>query len=407
MLNPWICCQLGAREHYAIPRALYHQEKLHTLFTDIWVKSNHFSRHLPGNFLQPLRDRYHSDLDNANIKHCFLKSLFFEFEQKINELSGWDLILKRNECFQSYVVNQISTNKYFQKLSPKPILFSYSYAALEIFQFAKKLGWTLVLGQIDPGICEMQIIQEEYDRHPNLIKLHYSNPPSFYWENWKEECKLADHIIVNSTWSYDLLREAGISPSKIKIVPLVYTHSAEALSFKRIYPQSFSGSRPLKVLFLGQVCLRKGIAAILDTIPLLKNLPIELTIVGSQQITIPDFYRNHPQIFWVGQVPRSQAQSFYQSSDIFLFPTLSDGYGLTQLEAQSWQLPIIASPYCGNVIEHNHNGILLPEVTGQYIADALVQCLESPQLLQHFSQNANIGISIFELYRSLQHFHNN
>ena len=400
-MNPWICCQLGAREHYAIPRVLYHQEQLHTLFTDMWVESNHFFKYLPSNFLQPLRDRYHPELANANIKHCFLKSLVFEFEQKIHKISGWDLILKRNEWFQSYVINQIRQNKYFQKLSPKPILFSYSYAALEIFQFAKERGWTLVLGQIDPGIQENEIVQQEHSRHPDLIKFNHSNPPSCYWETWKQECKLADHIIVNSTWSYDLLREAGITPSKIKIVPLVYTPAAEAVGFKRTYPQSFSGSRPLKVLFLGQVCLRKGIAAILEAIPLLKNLPIELTIVGAPQITIPNFYRNHPQIFWVGQVPRSQAQSYYQSSDLFLFPTLSDGYGLTQLEAQSWKLPIIASPYCGSVVEHNHNGILLPEVTGQHIADALIQCLESPQLLQHFSQNANMGISIFELYRSL------
>ena len=34
---PWICCQLGAREHYAIPRALSRVGILEALVTDAWV----------------------------------------------------------------------------------------------------------------------------------------------------------------------------------------------------------------------------------------------------------------------------------------------------------------------------------------------------------------------------------
>ena len=36
----WICCQLGAREHYAIPRALYRLGMLDYLLTDAWVPSS-------------------------------------------------------------------------------------------------------------------------------------------------------------------------------------------------------------------------------------------------------------------------------------------------------------------------------------------------------------------------------
>ena len=91
---------------------------------------------------------------------------------------------------------------------------------------------------------------------------------------------------------------------------------------------------------------------------------------------------------WVGAVPRSETASFYRHSDLFVFPTLSDGFGLTQLEAQAWQLPIIATKYCGNVVEHGRNGWLLPEPTGPAIAAAIRSCLAEPERLQEFAVNA-------------------
>lgn len=36
-MSTWICCQIGAREHYTIPRALHQQRKLSHLITDAWV----------------------------------------------------------------------------------------------------------------------------------------------------------------------------------------------------------------------------------------------------------------------------------------------------------------------------------------------------------------------------------
>ncbi|WP_432784337.1 hypothetical protein AAJV73_08350 [Cyanobium sp. BSA11S] len=33
----WLCAQIGAREHYAVARALHRQGQLHQLLTDCWV----------------------------------------------------------------------------------------------------------------------------------------------------------------------------------------------------------------------------------------------------------------------------------------------------------------------------------------------------------------------------------
>ncbi len=67
----------------------------------------------------------------------------------------------------------------------------------------------------------------------------------------------------------------GVPASKIQIVPLAYEPPAEASQFKRSYPQAFSADRPLRVLFLGQVILRKGIVALLEAAKLVCGQPIE------------------------------------------------------------------------------------------------------------------------------------
>jgi len=395
MHSPWICCQLGAREHYAIPRSLHQSRHLHTLYTDTWVTPQSVWYKLSSNRLSSLKDRYHPDLKTDQIQHYTSDSILFEIQHKVQNIEGWNLILQRNQWFQTKILKSLKNLDSQQFRSP-PTLFSYSYTALDLFRFAKTEGWQTVLGQIDPGIIESKIVRDECDRHPNLAS-QYQSPPSAYWERWFEECDLADCIIVNSSWSKQLLIQAGIEGHKIQIIPLVYTPPSNALEFERYYPSQFTVDRPLRVLFLGQVILRKGLAALLDSIALLEGLPVELTIVGKPQISIPEQYKNHPQVRWIQQVPRNQTHIYYRESDVFLFPTLSDGFGLTQLEALAWKLPIIASQHCGEVTQHNHNGLILSQINSYTIFQSIFSCMKNPKQLEHFSSNTSNTLQNFTL----------
>jgi glycosyltransferase involved in cell wall biosynthesis len=144
------------------------------------------------------------------------------------------------------------------------------------------------------------------------------------------------------------------------------------------------------VLFLGQVNLRKGVGPLLDAIRLLRGEPVEFNLVGPRQIAVPEDLQNHPQVRWHGPAPRAATDRFYRDADVFLFPTFSDGFGLTQLEAQAWKLPIITSRCCGEVVAHGRNGWILPEITPQSIADALRDCLRHPARLQAASDLGDV-----------------
>ncbi|AFZ59156.1 glycosyltransferase [Anabaena cylindrica FACHB-243] len=397
----WISCQIGAREHYTIPRALQQQGQLSQLITDAWVSPQSVINFLPKNLLANLRERYHPDLEKADVLSFNSSLIQFELSQRLHKKTGWERVFARNQWFQQQAIKSL-TSLANQFIKP-PILFAYSYAALELFRFAKQQGWYTVLGQIDPGIQEEMIVTQEYERYPQ-----YSGnwqPASIeYWQNWQEECNIADAIVVNSDWSRQLLEKTGVDFKKIHIIPLVYTPPAAANQFVRIYPKSFSQERPLRVLFLGQVILRKGIAAVLDAVQLLEGYPVEFWIVGSQQLDIPQNFQTHSQIRWVDHVNRSETAQYYQMADVFLFPTLSDGFGLTQLEAKAWKLPIIASRCCGDVVVDGENGWILEEVSGEKIANVinciLLNTIKLP--VQYNTLNSNPKFDLSNLFTSLQ-----
>jgi glycosyltransferase involved in cell wall biosynthesis len=266
-------------------------------------------------------------------------------------------------------------------------LFCYSYAALGLFRFAKAQGWRTVLGQIDPGPVEERLVAR-LRREADGRASDWMPAPSQYWLDWREECGLADRIVVNSDWSRRALSEEGVPAEKIAVVPLAYSPPTGAAGFQRKYPPVFTTARPLRVLFLGQFGLRKGAIPLMDAMRALRDEPIEFTIVGPAHVNVPPDLQDHSRVRWLGAVPRGETVSFYQNADVFLFPTFSDGFGLTQLEAQAWNLPVITSKFCGEVVQDGRNGLLLPEVTSQAIAGALRECAGQPGLLANFAHNS-------------------
>ncbi len=321
----WLCCQLGAREHYAIPRALFRLGLLGRLVTDAWVPPSSFLAKLSGS---RLADRFHNELRDAPVI-AFNSSLIpFETLAHSRRLAEWPKIMARNCWFQRKVVSflrpQLST------LSYQPILISYSYTALEPFRHAKSRGWKTVLVQIDPGPEEERIVAEEAARVPELAG-DWQPAPAEYWVSWRKECDLADRIVVNSKWSQEGLVRSGVAPEKLSVIPLAYEPPSVGgqkieLGVARLYPDRFTNERPLRVLFLGQVNLRKGIARLLDAARILRDEPVEFWIVGPVQVTSATNTGRDARVKWCGPVTGSQAPEKFRTADVFILPTLSDGF---------------------------------------------------------------------------------
>ncbi len=375
-ITQWIVCQLCPREHYAIPRALKRAGISTKIITEYWS-----SGLLATVFGKRLGQRYHAEIAESQVTSFNYRYLLFEAWAKTRALRSWDRYLAISEWFGKNVVRCLP--KMVKSYPERSAVFAYSYSASDIFPIAKKLGCKTVLGQIDPGIEEERIL---IDLHRQAGLRPFPAAPTKYWDHWRFECDLSDVILVNSEWSYQCLVKEGIDKSKIRIVGLAYERVNPEGDKPREFATQFTKTRPLRILFLGQVNVRKGTLELARAIELLASEPVEWIIVGGGNLDETNLFRASSSVRRIKQVSRLEVEHYYSQADVFILPTHSDGFAITLLEAASLNLPIISSRNCGQVVQHMENGLLLDAVSPEAICKAVRHLLTNPTELARMSK---------------------
>jgi glycosyltransferase involved in cell wall biosynthesis len=388
----WVVCQVGAREHYVLPSALHRRRLLSALVTDIWAPpGSAWSRiaRMAGTRRRQLEGRYSRDLADARVLCAGPWSVAAQeaFAHRPGSGGTWARIMAANRWFGTTAVRLIRKNALLAPTrGPRPTVFAYGYAALEILQAARDAGCRTVLGQIDPGPFEDDHIAEIAARH-GFDGSSFERPPLEYWRRWREECRLADVIVVNSQWSREALISAGIPAERLRTAPLAFDASRLQPRAKA-YPIAFSAARPLRLLFLGQVNVRKGVLELLQAMQRLAGEPVQLDLVGPVDPQIADRVAAVPQVNVVGAVPRGEAMAHYAAADAMILPTHSDGFAITQIEAQAAGLPLFVSRHCGEVIAEGESGRFIDPVSPEAIAAILQWAIAHPRELARMSERA-------------------
>ena len=203
-----------------------------------------------------------------------------------------------------------------------------------------------------------------------------------YWDRIAAEWDAADLVLVNSQWSADALTKQGVPEDKIIIAP-------QAIDFARSHTTApVVAQGPLKVLWLGSIILRKGIQYLVEAARLLQKRKIEFLVAGSLGISdaaVASFPEN---VKTIGRITRDQLHDIYRQAHVFVLPTLSDGFAITQLEAMAHALPVVATPNCGRVVTDGVDGFIVPARDSQALAEALVRFDNDRNMLRAMSENA-------------------
>lgn len=327
-----------------------------------------------------LNQRFHQELAAADVRSFSWPLALRELRWRLQRRAGWELFLSRNEWFQQAAAAALP-----QGSADRVTVFAHSYAAEAIFVEAKRRGWRTVLGQIDPG-PEHSLVQTRLAADRPEFGPAPAAPPASYFDKWRRECELADSIVVNSEWSRESLVRAGVPERKLRIIALPFEHRGEVVD--RDYPEAFTTGRPLRVLFAGTASVAKGVADLLLAFEELEDARIELSIAGHRAMDVPRRFLHHPRIHWLGRVDRAAVMEHYRASDLLVFPSHSDGFGMVQIEAQGWGLPIVASRNCGRVVRDGETGFLLDEVSPIAIATTLRRAMSEPQTLARLARTA-------------------
>jgi glycosyltransferase involved in cell wall biosynthesis len=270
------------------------------------------------------------------------------------------------------------------------IFFGYDTGFLEAAAWAKDQGAATVVCQMDPSQVEVEMVREEERRWPGWAKAPLLVPEEYLaWR--KAEWALADVVMVNSKWTLDALVKLGVPSEKIAIVPLAY-ESEEIEPDKSPRPDG-----PLRVLYLGQVNIRKGIQYLLEAARKLDKKKFHFDVAGPISIADEHVVTAPSNVTFHGAVTRDRVREFYREADVFVLPTISDGFALTQLEAMAHGLPVVTTPNCGEVVRNGIDGFLVPARDATALAKALESLADDPERLDAMREAARENVARFGL----------
>jgi glycosyltransferase involved in cell wall biosynthesis len=191
-----------------------------------------------------------------------------------------------------------------------------------------------------------------------------------------EEISRATTILVASSFTKKTIGSAPRCTAPVHVIP----YGAPAAT-SDVTPASHGGK--LRVFFAGSLGQRKGLSYLLRAAELMKG-GIELTLLGSKVAEncapLEAALRRHR---WIRTLPHEEVLREMSRHDVFVFPSLFEGFGLVLLEAMAQGLPVITTPNTAgpDLIEEGREGFIVPIRSAEAIAEKLDLLAGDPQLL--------------------------
>jgi glycosyltransferase involved in cell wall biosynthesis len=281
--------------------------------------------------------------------------------------SGWEyivLVSQQEPDFGQYpYVRQIvipHCNRIIERVWIQAVITYFTMVKnVDIVHFARTMGGIAWLAKSVLTIFDMTVLHyPEFHSRSAVWFWRYLQPLFIKW---------SDQIIaISQTVKEDLVQEFGILPEKIKVVYCapksifqkpVDPRLLEHVSQKYHLPKRY-------MLFVGLLAKKKNLLTLFRALHLLKQQQIDyppLVIVGrrysqSDDVTIFQQIRSlglESDIQYIGPVEDEELPSLYRGAEVFVFPSLEEGFGIPCLEAMMCRVPVVTT-----------RGGAIPEIVG-------------------------------------------
>ena len=254
-------------------------------------------------------------------------------------------------------------------------LFSYSYYASGAFAPGSGLPANRILFQLHPHPASVRkLLLEELERVPEAaVSLKWEHEIGSSEEHFKSLCQeslLANAWMVASSFTALTLAENGIPRSEIHVVP--YGVDAANFPARRSPPPR---NQPLRLIWVGNLVQRKGLSYLLEAVSRFAARDVELVICTHNPVDIGMVSRRNLSNVrvLVGLSVAALVGELHQA-DLFVLPSLAEGFAAVILEAMSCGLPVLTTPNtCGpDVIREGETGFIVPVRDPAAIAEKIV-----------------------------------
>lgn len=280
-------------------------------------------------------------------------------------------------------LNAISEHRFFKTLRRGDIVYLWPGASLKLYQKIHDSGFTIVSERINTLLStSKRILDEEYCK----LGIHPSHGLTMHAMHEELSCmNVSDYIFSPSPSVTRSILEAGIPEHKI-------LNSSYGLEESEISTttRSFRPDNPVTAIFVGTICIRKGIHLLLQAW-VKADVVARLLIVG----------RVSPEsesILEAALKARSDIQHLdftddldpiYREADFMILPSLEEGSPLVTYLALGARLPLVVSDMGGGgVVEHMNEGIVVDPHDTDALASAIKTMVNDSQLRLKMSSAA-------------------
>lgn len=209
------------------------------------------------------------------------------------------------------------------------------------------------------------------------------------------------HIITVSDYSKsDIQRYFGIDDSKITVTHLAADPIYKPMDRDRARSVIFNkyGVDSRYILYLGGFSLRKNIYRLIKAFKKVHDAskePLKLLILGEHSRSFSSLWKLTEEldlcddVKFLNFVPTSDLPFFYNGAEVFVYPSLYEGFGLPPLEAMQCGTPVVTSNASSIPEIVGNNCKLIDPYSIEQIADAIYSLFDDKALWQKYS---NLGI---------------
>ncbi|GAB3503503.1 hypothetical protein GCM10027341_32730 [Spirosoma knui] len=364
-LTRCVTAHVGARDHYQLSLALHEAGLLEQLVTEAYAPN--WLRHVAP---RQARKRYCAGLPSSAVS-CSAKALRLTAFARFTSQS------------HTHRIDQVISQRAYQEAAERQAnLFLYSYYAHWAFQQALSDTYPgqRLLFQLHPHPYSLRrLLEEEMERVPFAAQsirdeAEFQLPPHKL-ESLALEASLSTHCITASQFTKATLVENGVPASCIQVVP----YGVDTGRFPtRVRPP---GSDVFRIIFVGRLNQRKGLADLLEAVRLLRHKPLEVVLCGRGYVdhAILRKYRELPIRLLLNLSAGELLRELHQSH-VFVLPSLAEGFGHVILEAMAAGLPVITTANTGapDILQHHRHGAIVPIRDPDRICEQLEAAIRRP-----------------------------
>jgi glycosyltransferase involved in cell wall biosynthesis len=259
-----------------------------------------------------------------------------------------------------------------------------------------RLGARVARKHMLPLIFTFHTLYEQYVHYFPFVENTSKQVVQAIARDFSNRCNV---VIAPSLLVVDYLQQIGIKTAIVKIPTGIDMDEFKELDSNWL--KSSYGVRPEEkvLLFVGRLGKEKNVAFLLESFQtVLKHIPeCRLVLAGKGPLEADlrqiCWQRGiEDKIIFTGELSRQQIVQCYASSDLLVFPSVSDTQGLVIGEAKAAGVPVVAIRAFGpaEMVNHNEDG-LLTELSLPAYTEAIIKLLKDEELYKRMSKRSLIN----------------